>query len=212
MKNNRFHFQTFTAEAISWISNPALLGLIILFIAIARSPMDENIKISWFLSASVLNGLIPLVFYFFFIKIGHPIDGPLSNVQIHKNRVLIYLIFLLVTAMQIIILNATIPYQPFLLVITGGMLAAILGLIITNFWRISIHSGVATIFIIMIFYLFGFNKTWPIILILPLVFWSRIYLSRHTFWQLISGFLAALLVIWATFLIYNFNILKIFID
>lgn len=172
--------------------------------------MEYSIRVSWFLSAFVLNGLIPLVFYFFFIKIGHPIDGPLSNAQIQKNRVLIYLIFLLVTALQIIILNATMPYQPFLLVITGGMLAAIIGLIITNFWRISIHSGVATIFIIMTFYLFGFNKTWPIILILPLVFWSRIYLSRHTFWQLLSGFLAAILVIWATFAIYNFDILKIF--
>jgi membrane-associated phospholipid phosphatase len=212
MKNKHLSLQTIIAEGISWIFNPAFLGLIILFIAIMRSPMDDNIKISWLLSASVLNGVIPFVFYLFFIKIGHPVDGPLSNVGIQKNRVLIYLIFLLVMALQIIILATTTPYQPFLLIITGGMLAAIIGLIVTNFWRISIHAGVATIFIIMIFYLFGFSKTWLILAILPLVFWSRIYLSRHTFWQLITGVIAALLVVAATFSIYGFDILKIFLS
>lgn len=191
------------AEIISWVLNPALLAIAIVIIGVYKSPMEFNVKVSWIVSVIALNGAIPLFFYVYFLNKGYIFDGPLAEKSISKNRVIILMILLFLIALQILVLISTKIYQPLLVILTGGLIAVACVLLITNVWKISLHAGMTTIFAAMIIYLFGLEKTWPIILLIPLVFWARLVLVRHNFWQLIGGVALAILVVLTTFFIFR---------
>lgn len=57
---------------------------------------------------------------------------------------------------------------------------------ITLFWKISLHSSLNTTGAILLNFLFGWNLPW-LYLTIPIIFWARIKLKRHTFIQLLAG-------------------------
>lgn len=58
--------------------------------------------------------------------------------------------------------------------------------VITLFWKISLHTGVITSAFIILLIFSGFQYA-PLGIIIPLVYWSRLFLKRHTHGQLIAG-------------------------
>jgi len=191
------------AQIISWIFHPALLALIILIVASLRSFSLPSEYFIWSLSIFVLNGFIPASVYFFFLKRGYIFEGQVGEKKIRHDRVIILLIFLGLIALQTLILCLTQKPQPLLIVLTGGLIALVVALSITYFWRISLHAGMITIFVIMLIYLYGIKNTWPFLGLIPLIFWARMVLACHTFGQLLGGFLTALLVVLATLALYG---------
>lgn len=175
--------------------NPALLGLTILIVAVFRSSMSGVERTAWLLAILVLDGVMPLSFYLYFIKKGYVFDDTLDNTKVLQNRVTIFLIILVTIALQFLIVVTGPKFSPIMFVFSGALIAISLTLIITYFWKISLHTGMATLFVCMIIYLFGLVKAWPVVFVLPLVFWARLVLSRHNIWQLLAGCLFALLVI-----------------
>lgn len=192
----------FLAQTISRLFDPAVLAIVILFVAIAKSHMDTTETIIWFSVVMVLNGLVPLLFLVYFTNKGFVFDDTLSNKNAHRQRIGIFLVFLVAVALELLIMIGTQIHQPLLAVFTGGLVAIALALAITWYWKISMHASMATFFIVMLIAIYGW-KVWPIILFLPLVFWSRIYLKRHTIWQLLAGSILALIVSVGTFLLYG---------
>ena len=72
---------------------------------------------------------------------------------------------------------------------------------ITLFWKISLHMTLNIVASIIIDYLFHWKL--PMIFIsIPLIFWSRLVLKKHTVWQLLAAFLlnGAVTVIFIRFL------------
>jgi len=201
MKKNKVEY--YLAEGISWVLNPAILALLIIGIGVWKSPMDPTIKIIWLLSVIAMDGIIPMFFYAYFLNKGYVFDGPVTEKTIHKNRVKIFVVILFLIAIQILALISTHVYQPLLMVLTGGLLAVGFVLIITYFWKISLHSGMTTIFAAMLIALYGIDKMWLAILLIPLVFWSRLVLGRHNFWQLTGGVALATLVVFLTLYIFK---------
>lgn len=69
---------------------------------------------------------------------------------------------------------------------------------ITLFWKLSGHLSTAMIFIGILIYWYGW--WWPLLLVLPVLVWSRIVLKRHTIAQTIGGLLfgSAMVVIGIT--------------
>ncbi len=59
---------------------------------------------------------------------------------------------------------------------------------ITFFWKISLHMSTTVFSVIMLNYLYDGKLTYLWIAI-PLIFWSRLVLKKHTVSQLIAGFL-----------------------
>jgi len=79
----------------------------------------------------------------------------------------------------------------------GLVLTGVLG-IVTLFWKISFHgaaiSAAATATVMM-----AGSWTWPVMLLVPLVGWSRIRLLRHTprqvlYGSLVGGLIALMMV------------------
>ncbi len=65
---------------------------------------------------------------------------------------------------------------------------------ITCFWKISVHLSLNTLLVILALW-FGGWYFWPLILLLPLVAWSRRVLHKHTLGQILGGILLNCLII-----------------
>ena len=190
------------AKIISFIFDPALLALIILIVAIFKSDMNNTDTIRWIIIAIVLNGFIPFLFYLYLTKKGYVFDAELKNEEVHRQRIQMFLVFLVIVVIEFVYLLNTTSYQPLLAVFTGGMAAIVLTAGISYYWKISLHSAMVTFFVTMILIIYGYVY-WPIAVAIPLVAWSRLELKRHTIFQLIGGFLLALIIVSGTFIFYK---------
>lgn len=57
---------------------------------------------------------------------------------------------------------------------------------ITYFWKISLHTGLNTAGSILVNFLFGWQ--FPLLFLsIPIIFWARMYLNKHTINQLLAG-------------------------
>lgn len=191
------------ADVVSLVFNPALLGMAILLIGALRSEMAYNTEILYLISIVVLDGIIPGVIYKILLQKGYTFDSDLSPRPLHKNRTAILLIFLIVVGAQIMYMLFTTIYQPLLAILTGGFLAILAGLIISRYWKISMHASLVTIFVAMLIYLYGIENVWPTLFFIPLVFWARLALNRHTIWQLLAGFGASIIIVMISLYMYS---------
>jgi membrane-associated phospholipid phosphatase len=72
--------------------------------------------------------------------------------------------------------------------------------LITLFWKISFHGAAITAAATTTMMVAG-SSAWPVVLLVPLVGWSRVHLKRHTMRQVIYGSLLGAMV--ALFLVYQ---------
>jgi len=183
--------------------HPGTLAFIILIIAVFRSQMSQIETVSWLITITILDGIIPFAFYMYFTRKGFVFDDRFDNPKVLKQRISIFIILLVTTVTQFIILASTKQYQPLISVFAGGIIAVSIVTLITSNWKISLHSGMVTLFASMIIYIYGFEKTWPMLLLIPLIFWSRLKLKRHTIWQLLGGMALAIMIVFFTLAIFQ---------
>lgn len=76
-------------------------------------------------------------------------------------------------------------------------------LLITRFWKISLHVGLNVLAAVMINFIFGWKA--PLLyLIIPIIFWARWRLKRHTLAQLFAGFLVMLAILFGGLSIFRY--------
>lgn len=61
---------------------------------------------------------------------------------------------------------------------------------ITFYWQISLHTALNTLGAILINFLFGWNLPF-LYLTIPLIFWARLVLNKHSIIQLLTGILVS---------------------
>lgn len=174
------------AEFISVIFNPILLGLVIVTIAIVKSKMPRDLESTWIIATLILNGAVLAFVYLFLVKRGFVFDDSIQSRKILYGRLVLLIILLVMVTLELLVLVSTNPYQPLLAVFYGAVITLVLGMAITNWWKISWHSAMATFFISMFIFI-NRNQGWPLTIILALIIWSRLKLKRHTIWQLLGG-------------------------
>jgi len=77
--------------------------------------------------------------------------------------------------------------------------------IITQWWKISIHSAVIAAIIMLTIILFGI-KCWPLIFLWFLVSWARVFRKRHTIAQVVAGAFVAIIVTSSIFYFFGYKI------
>ena len=82
-------------------------------------------------------------------------------------------------------------------------LQAILFLLITLRWKISLHCAAAAILAELLLIYFG-PMAAPFAMSVPLIAWSRLYLRRHTLAQTIAGASLGIAILTLTLFIYGF--------
>lgn len=183
------------ATRISAIFNPGIVTFAILILAVIASPISNSETFCWIVAIFILNGVIPGLLYEFFTSRGYVFDDTLHNQKVHRERVLLFGTFLVLIAIELLIMVvAGNPYQPLLAVLICGALGIIIAGSISYFWKMSMHSTGITFFIVLIMLIYG-CQFWPLVFLLPFVWWARIVLYRHTIWQLIGGCIFSLIIV-----------------
>lgn len=175
----------FVAHVISLALNPVnMITLIIVGFSI-------RFQIPFFMMLGILTPFILFMLVFFFYRIVVKRDSDLDLTKLEMRKY----IGVSATAGFLISFWLAHQYFPFLdtMFLRAGIIIVISGLI-TLKWKISFHSIGYTSFCLTFYELFGLP--WLISLVLlPIVFWSRLYLKRHTFGQLLMGSLLCLVVV-----------------
>lgn len=189
------------AKAVSTVLNPGFLIFAVLIIAILVSPMTKIETAGWIMAIVIFNGVIPGLLYEFFTGHGFIFDDTLHNTKVHRERVLLFGTFLVLIAIELLIMIASGKiFQPFLAVLVSGAIGIVIAGAISYFWKMSMHSTGIIFFVLMMIIIFGWSF-WPLIFFIPLVWWSRLVLYRHTIWQLIGGAVFSLIIV---FIVFNY--------
>lgn len=86
-------------------------------------------------------------------------------------------------------------------------LVAVAMAFITLFWKISIHASINTLGAIYVNYILGFNLPF-LYLCIPVIFWARYTLKRHTIPQLLTGSIVTASIIILTWQILGVELFK----
>jgi membrane-associated phospholipid phosphatase len=177
--NGRARYQT--ARRISQFSSPPITGIatLLLCATAAQSPFAWQ----WAAVYAILSTLLPMLFVYWLYRQGHVTD---LNMNRREERFWPYVAFIMGATAGWWLLTAVAAPLLLQLLATIVVIQALLSFLITTRWKISAHSSHAATLMTLALYLYGATAV-PIIIALPLIAWSRVYLNRHTPAQVIAG-------------------------
>lgn len=170
------------AELISILLNPVLMVVLMLFALSFANPISFLrlllIMIPFFTATAAYVGVKTYI-----IK-----DSDLDLSQLKSRR------YLGLTSFIGVLISSIFCYYlyPILLplFVYIGVIIMFAG-IISIFWKISFHAIGYSALCVSFFRLFG-PISLPLVLLIPILFWARLRLKKHTIWQLIAGTLLGL--------------------
>lgn len=172
------------ARFISFIFGPIFLWPLILSLFIQKSNLSLWQQQRIWGVVFVLEFVIPMILFFIALKTKLIGDFDMTK---KEDRRLPILVFAGITIICFPLIRFFGNSQILNYCLLVFLIFAVDGLI-TIFWKISSHMAVNTITVILINYFFHWQY-WYLIIMIPIVFWARLYLKRHTIAQLVGGFL-----------------------
>ena len=173
------------SEPFLWLS---IFGIVILF----SRYLDGYNHWLWGLGLVLFLGFMPLMTLWLGIKKIKGLDIDLTRKESRTPFILIILFYWL---LGLILGWALTGPKLILALLLIGIILNIIVLIINFYWKISNHSLVLTAVILFTSQLFNNNYLW-LLLILPIVGWSRWVQKKHTWGQLIGGVGLAVFAWW----------------
>lgn len=182
------------ASLISRLFDPFIIFFVILYLIALQGGLTGISLVSFLFTVLIAVVLPPVGLLYFAVKKKLITNWDISD---RKQRVRAFIVFSILFVIDFLIIrtfhNAIITqvFTEFLIWFIGFFL-------ITLFWKLSGHTGVATLFIGLIMYWYGI-QFWPLIMIIPLIAWSRVVLKRHTIAQVAGG------VVYSIIFLYEFR-------
>jgi membrane-associated phospholipid phosphatase len=170
------------ATFVSRILDPFLVMTVVALVGIRRSTLTTHAQIIFLITAFVLMIGIPAALLALSVK-----KKWISNwdMSIRSERPKALLIMLAIELLSLIILKPM--ADAFLFSFLVLVIVWSIGFsIITHYWKISGHSGISALGSGLLVSWFGFS-VWPVLLIVPIVSWSRVVRKNHTILQVIIG-------------------------
>lgn len=127
--------------------------------------------------------VIPVAFLLYQLRVGQVSS---FNVPVREER---YKLLVLVVIMTLVgwvtMWQGGAPYEVVLLSGIGILIVSML-LVISLFWKISVHATAMSGFCMFMVSYLGWEN-WPILFAIPIMAWARIRSDSHSFWQTIAG-------------------------
>jgi len=127
--------------------------------------------------------IVPMLLIYGLKKIGRVSD---YNITFREQRFLPLLVMVGVNALGYEVMLQLDPPRIFTGILLFNAVNTVLILLITLQWKISIHLLTLTSSVALLFIQFGSPVLW-LLLLVPVLMWSRIYLKAHTFMQTLIG-------------------------
>lgn len=187
------------ARTLSTIFNPFLCATA-LFVIISHAYSTSTLHFWELSSAGVFfYALAPVLSVFYLYLSGRISDFDMSDRLERRRAFVTFVVVDLAAVLVLILIHA--PVQ--LIAIAWGYFSATVAImIVTRWWKISTHAfGVTGPFAVM-FVLFGLAPL-PYVLIVPLVWWARVYLRAHSVAQVMGGAALAVMSTLAFFRLFH---------
>ena len=190
-----------TAELVSVVLDPFIVTIISIGVILNSVSLSYLGRLWWF-GLFILIAVLPTVLYVLIsMKTGKIHDWFLSN-RAERYKVLA------VSLASLLLLNIVVVFghAPFLFTVfvRSALLQAVVLALITLFWKISFHSSFYTSFASAMMIVFGSRAAW-LFLFLPLIWWSRNRLGKHTWGQLVVGAAVAAVTVWGVFWVHGYR-------
>lgn len=181
---------------ISQVGSPPLTGAVTAFMigfTLSTPPAWR-----WTMFYVTLTILAPCAYIIWLVRAGKAVDFHLPNREQRIRPLLLSLVTGLITWLVMYEVQAPRLFQ---MLATVNAVQTALFLLITYYWKISLHCTAATILSELAFVLFGASAA-PLTMSIPLIAWSRVHLERHTVAQTIAGILLGVVIVTPTLFMY----------
>ncbi|HSD98462.1 MAG TPA: hypothetical protein VLB73_02050 [Patescibacteria group bacterium] len=192
------------AHLISRVLHPTILTLLIPIIVEYKQTANAVYGLGWGFFSLIFLLFAGCLFYFLTPRNASETFEDILDITSQKKREIFYAVCMLSVILFCVV---TLILQGILFPLTIISLGATLGIaifsLINFFIKISIHTAVVVAFVTTICFLYGFFSFLGIVLVLPLLIWSRLTLNKHNKREIVVGFLVGLIIPIATLLIYK---------
>lgn len=178
------------ALIVSRVFSPSLWVIVLFFVLFFKTGLSDLLIKTLLPGALLLEIILPAGVLIYFLKTKRITDFDITD---RKQRPLFFGIVGLcyVISILIIAMSGFTVFFWIKLCILGAMLA---GLLITLFYKVSVHIAFNTLGVILINFLVSFYFI-PLVLIIPLVAWSRYVRKKHTPGQMLAALVLMSLMI-----------------
>ena len=186
------------ANLISNILNPFLVSLILILLlsfGVTSSILDA---LKWALVLTAFS-VVPVYLAIIYLVRSGRLDNVFTNVR--RQRTKIYLLAGGWAAAGCVVLLYLKAPPRLLAVSVAGFLTAIIFMCINLWWKISLHTAFIAASVTLLVILYGWVAVVAIVLI-PLMFWARMELKRHSLAQVAAGALLSTLIVAVVFRIF----------
>ena len=152
----------------------------------------------WTMFYVTLTILAPCAYIIWLVRAGKAVDFHLPN---REQRIRPLLLSLATGVITWLVMYEVQAPRLFQMLATVNAVQTALFLLITYYWKISLHCTAATILSELAFVIFGASAA-PLTMSIPLIAWSRVHLERHTVAQTIAGVLLGLAIVTPTLFMY----------
>lgn len=189
--------KTKIANILSFVFGP--LWIPVIFYVMYKNVL-ANTKVSFLVASFVLQIVIPSVFVFLIPYFKDPKKWDIADL---KQRIKVVSIIIFFT-LPVLFLSYVWGYQKLINFNIALLVLLAAAFTITNFWKISLHAVSNTAIILTINYLYNWRLTY-LFLIIPIVWWARLELKRHTIGQLAAGTILPILTFLLAFKFFPFS-------
>ena len=178
------------AKYLSIILGPHVWLPVIFILMIFNSGLERQQLLIILPSVLILQVIVPILYLFFAPRIGW-INHWDMGIREERKPFLIMMIILSFISFSIIyffgnsfLLNLNIIFISLLFILLG----------ITKYWKISLHASLNTSAAIIINFLFDWKLPF-LYFTIPIIFWARLELKKHTPAQLVAGVIVTAIII-----------------
>ena len=171
------------ANVISWVISPIVVAPAV-YIAIVLLGYRGDVKsISYLVVLFVSSTIAPILLISGLKKIGRISD---YNITFREQRFLPLLVLIAVNALGYEFMKQLHPPRLLTGILLFNAVNTVFILLVTLQWKISIHLFTFSSSVGLLFMQFGAVSLW-LLLLVPLLMWSRIELKAHNFMQTLVG-------------------------
>lgn len=190
------------ARIISIIASPIVVTAPVSYALVFKTSNSAFYSLIWTIVSMLFAATVGL---FVFYGVTHGIFSD-YDISVRSERKPIFLFSAIISVLYLVIIFLL--HGPTILMATLG--ALVLGVLIESFVnrkiKASIHLAVFSAFAAVLSILYG-GIFWLLILLIPIVAWSRIKLKRHTFPETIIGALLGLSIVIILYYVVNYLII-----
>ncbi len=183
------------ARTISYLSDGSLISVIVFYLFARKYEHSVTVSIFWTLLTLVFSTFIPFGVVFYFWK-----KGEVSSLHLDRReeRWRFFVISIISAFTGFLILDKLKAPPPLTVSMLNYVFLATVMMLITLFWKISLHASTVSAFAMAVIMVFGVQFSWIYLFVLP-VLWARYALRKHTVSQLVAGTFVAGVITFFTF-------------